>query len=77
MKRDGRVGWNPLKGALDDTLHAVMCGAGHRLRMDHGQAAAFLRPNLDRVAGDADVIGVDGRNSSFRARLKTGLLSAD
>jgi len=24
---------NPLKGALGDALHAVMCGAGHNLRM--------------------------------------------
>jgi len=32
MKMDGRLGRNPLKGALGDTLHAVMCGAGHNLR---------------------------------------------
>ena len=24
---------NPLKGALGDALHAVMCGAGHSLRL--------------------------------------------
>ncbi|MET3379021.1 hypothetical protein ABIC46_001436 [Variovorax paradoxus] len=33
MKMDGRLGCNPLKGALDDALHAVMCGAGHNLRV--------------------------------------------
>ena len=33
MKMDGRLGRNPLKGALDDALHAVMCGAGHNLRL--------------------------------------------
>ena len=33
MKMDGRLGRNPLKGALGDALHAVMCGAGHNLRM--------------------------------------------
>ncbi len=31
MKMDGCLGRNPLKGALGDALHAVMCGAGHNL----------------------------------------------
>lgn len=29
MKMDGRLGRNPLKGALGDALHALLCGAGH------------------------------------------------
>ena len=33
MKMDGRLSRNPLKGALGDALHAVMCGAGHNLRL--------------------------------------------
>ena len=33
MKMDGRLNRNPLKGTLGDALHAVMCGAGHNLRM--------------------------------------------
>ena len=33
MKMDGRLGRNPLKGALGDALHAVMCGAGRNLRL--------------------------------------------
>lgn len=33
MKSDGRLGRNPLKGALGDALHAVMCGAGHNIRL--------------------------------------------
>ena len=41
MKMDGRLGRNPLKGQLGDTMHAVMCGAGHNLR-DPGRAAALL-----------------------------------
>jgi IS5 family transposase len=45
MKMDGRVGRNPLKGALDDTLHSVMCGAGHQLRMIMGK----LRPFCARI----------------------------
>jgi len=32
-KMDGRLARNPLKGALGDALHAVMCGAGHNLRL--------------------------------------------
>jgi len=33
MKNDGRLGRNWLKGTLGDRLHAVLCGAGHNLRM--------------------------------------------
>jgi IS5 family transposase len=33
MKSDGRLGRNPLKGGLGDALHAVLCGAGHNIRL--------------------------------------------
>ncbi len=33
MKADGKLGRNWLKGALGDAIHAVLCGAGHNLRM--------------------------------------------
>ena len=33
MKMDGRLARNPFKGALGDALHAVLCGAGHNLRL--------------------------------------------
>ncbi|GAC1533382.1 MAG: hypothetical protein NVS2B4_13630 [Ramlibacter sp.] len=33
MKMDGRLARNPLKCALGDALHAVMCGAGHSMRL--------------------------------------------
>ena len=33
MKMDGRLDRNALKGALGDAIHAVMCGAGHNLRL--------------------------------------------
>lgn len=33
MKSDGRLGRNWLKGALGDAIHAVLCGAGHNLRL--------------------------------------------
>lgn len=33
MKADGLLNRNWLRGALGDAMHAVMCGAGHNLRM--------------------------------------------
>lgn len=33
MKSDGRLDRNPLKGTLGDALHAVLCGAGHNIRL--------------------------------------------
>jgi transposase, IS5 family len=33
MKSEGKLSRNPLKGALGDALHAVMCGAGHNIRL--------------------------------------------
>ena len=33
MKMDGRLARNPLKGALGDALHAVLCGVGHNIRL--------------------------------------------
>jgi transposase, IS5 family len=33
MKADGKLGRNWLKGSLGDAMHAVLCGAGHNLRM--------------------------------------------
>lgn len=33
MKTDGLLNRNWLKGALGDAMHAVLCGAGHNLRM--------------------------------------------
>lgn len=27
------MGWNPLKGALGDALHAALFGAGHNIRL--------------------------------------------
>jgi IS5 family transposase len=33
MKADGLLGKNWLKGAKGDALHALLCSAGHNLRM--------------------------------------------
>lgn len=37
MKMDGKLSRNLLKGALGDTLHAVMCGAGRNMRLPLGK----------------------------------------
>jgi IS5 family transposase len=33
MKSDGKLGINWLKGAMGDAIHALLCGAGHNIRM--------------------------------------------
>lgn len=33
MKSDGKLARNPIKGALGDALHAVLCGAGYNIRV--------------------------------------------
>jgi IS5 family transposase len=33
MKADGKLGRNWLKGTLGDAIHAMLCGAGHNLRL--------------------------------------------
>ena len=54
MKMDGRLARNPLKGALGDAIHAVMCGAGHNLRL----ILAALRLFCARLGvASQDVIG--------------------
>ena len=42
MKTDGRLGRNPLKGALGDALHAVLCGARHNIRLLLKKLALFF-----------------------------------
>lgn len=44
MKMDERLGRNPLRVALEDVLHAVMCGAGHNLRLIW-RSCGFLPPD--------------------------------
>jgi len=33
MKADGKLGRNWLKGRIGDAIHAVLCGAGHNIRL--------------------------------------------
>jgi IS5 family transposase len=42
MKTDGLLGKNWLKGELGDAMHAVLCGAGHNLRLILAHLRVFL-----------------------------------
>lgn len=46
MKMDGRLARNPLKGAIGDALFAVLCGAGHNLRLILRNLRLFCSPFL-------------------------------
>ena len=37
MEMDGKLSCNPLKGALGDALHAMICGAGPNVRQLRGK----------------------------------------
>lgn len=59
MKNDGRLRRNWLKkGSLGDALHAVLCGAGHNLRMilraPCGFISHFFWPDYGAVICVAD-----------------------
>jgi IS5 family transposase len=51
MKTDGRLARNWLKGELGDALHAVLCGAGHNIRLLLKKLRLlFARPLAGRFA---------------------------
>ncbi|MGF6855495.1 hypothetical protein OKW29_004382 [Paraburkholderia sp. CI3] len=55
MKTDGRLDRNWLQGALGDAIHAVLCGAGHNLRMILRNAptcSLFIAPRFQFYPGD-------------------------
>ncbi|MDB2407979.1 transposase, partial [Jannaschia sp.] len=60
MKTDGRLSRSPLKGTLGDALHAVLCGAGHNIRLilAHLRAllAEILTVLLRRLAGEGPTL---------------------
>jgi transposase, IS5 family len=58
MKLDGKLARNHLKGALGDAVHALLCGAGHNLRLILRHLARLLRALLRLLAAlapDRDV----------------------
>ncbi len=59
MKTDGRLSRSPLKGTIGDALHAVLCGAGHNIRLILARLQALLAEilvTLLRLMGDATPI---------------------
>jgi len=51
MKTDGRLARSPLKGTLGDALHAVLCGAGHNIRLILAHLRALLAEILVALLG--------------------------
>jgi IS5 family transposase len=49
MKMDGRLARNPLKGVIGDALHAVLCGAGHNVRLLLKKLRLFCPPFLSSL----------------------------
>jgi transposase, IS5 family len=50
MKLDGKLARNHLKGAVGDAIHALLCGAGHNLRLILRHLARLLRALLQLLA---------------------------
>ena len=50
MKLDGRLARNHLKGAVGDAIHALLCGAGHNLRLILRHLARLVRALLRLLA---------------------------
>ena len=50
MKSDGLLARNWLRGALGDAMHAVLCGAGHNLRMILARLRAFTWALISQLA---------------------------
>jgi transposase, IS5 family len=55
MKLDGKLARNHLKGALGDAVHALLCGAGHNLRLILRHLASLLRALLAAPAPNRDI----------------------
>jgi len=50
MKLDGQLARNHLKGAVGDAIHALLCGAGHNLRLLLRHLARLLRALFQLLA---------------------------
>jgi hypothetical protein len=88
MKADGLLARNWLKGGDGDAIHAVLCGAGHNLRLTAGTpAGACLGPDradtLCRRLGQGGVARDNGSPERLRALASSialglnGLFRAD
>jgi IS5 family transposase len=63
MKTDGLLDRNWLKGELGDALHAVMCGAGHNLRLILARLRALYCALIAVLAELADGLARELRGS--------------
>ena len=73
MKLDGRLARNHLAGAVGDAIHALLCGAGHNLRLLLRHLARLLRALLRLravLAPDRDITP-----QSIQKRLLQGRLA--
>jgi transposase, IS5 family len=66
MKADGLLGRNWLKGPLGDAMHAVLCGAGHNLRMLLAHLRVLLLALLGQFALALLVLRLASSSSSPR-----------
>lgn len=66
MKADGLLDRNWLKGALGDAMHAVMCGAGHNLRMILAHLRVLLLALLGLLAIAAAPTAMPSRTNAMR-----------
>lgn len=76
MKMDGRLG-RPLKGALGDALHAMMCGAGHNLRLILAKLRLLCARFGPTLAALLVAFALPTDRAQPHLRLKTGLFRAD
>jgi IS5 family transposase len=68
MKSDGRLDRNPLKGAMGDALHAVLCGAGHNIRLLLSLLRLFAACLLAAILAWVDrPVGEQGRQTTLAA----------
>jgi transposase, IS5 family len=63
MKLDGRLARNHLEGSLGDAIHALLCGAGHNLRLILRHLARLLRALLLGLAADAQTDTIVSRSA--------------
>ena len=68
MKSDGKLSRNWLKGQLGDAVHAILCGAGHNIRLllRHLRYFLVLIWVLNLCFGDSKKAGYINMQSSHR-----------
>ena len=68
MKSEGRLGRNWLQGVEGDAIHAVLCGAGHNLRMILRALRLFIAFILMALQ---DCIAFTGRTGFAKIEIQT------